>query len=193
MWTAFLRRPETALPRLTVVFTIKNGLLLGMSLRHGAKARSLPPPTGLIDLKKKRMVLFACYNLNGSRLKPCFNHKLEFFAVFQLLLLWRSLKKILLVWVQPFGTFTWNAGHTLNSYPKTDVFVCLLLSVAFFECFFSVFNHYSVCFGFFFFLLRFKYHKCLPLQPCCSIHSQNCGKELFAVLTSISCHVTKYF
>ena len=82
------------------------------------------------------MVLFACYNLNGSRLKPCFNHKLEFFAVFQLLLLWRSLKKILLVWFQPFGTFTWNAGHTLNAYPKTDVFVCLLLSVAFFECFF---------------------------------------------------------
>ena len=98
------------------------------------------------------MVLFACYNLNGSRLKPCFNHKLEFFAVFQLLLLWRSLKKILLVWFQPFGTFTWNAGHTLNAYPKTDVFVCLLLSVAFFECFFLylIIIQYALFFFFFF-------------------------------------------
>ena len=37
------------------------------------------------------MVFFACYDLSGSKLKPCFDHKLEFFAVFQLVLLWKSL------------------------------------------------------------------------------------------------------
>ena len=33
------------------------------------------------------MVLFACYDLSGSRLKPCLDHELEFFSVFQLVLL----------------------------------------------------------------------------------------------------------
>ena len=45
----------------------------------------------------------------------------------------------------------------------------------------------------FFFFLTFKKHKGFPLKLCCSIHSQNCRNKLITVLTSISCHVAKYF
>ena len=103
----------------------------------------------------------------------------------------RVFKKILLVWLQPFGTCTWNLGLSSNSSPKTDVFVCPRLSVAFFKCF-SVFHHFS--FFFFFsgsnstkvFLCNFvdlytakisetSYLQCLPPSV---VMSQNTFKEL---------------
>ena len=45
------------------------------------------------------MILLACYDLSGSRLKPCLATSWSFSSVFQLILLLKSLKKILLVWL----------------------------------------------------------------------------------------------
>ena len=80
------------------------------------------------------------------------------------------------VWLQPFETFTWNAGLTLNSSPNANVFVCPRLSVAFFECFFCIWL-FRVCFVLFFFL-RDKHPDGFSLQRCSSIHGQYCRNEL---------------
>ena len=101
--------------------------------------------------KEEKIVEWFC-SLVITSTAPDWNHALTTNWSFSLFFSSCYSEGVLLVWFQPFGTFTWNAGHILNSYPKTDVFVCLLLSVAFFECFFLylIIIQYALVFFFFF-------------------------------------------
>ena len=155
-----------------------------MPLHHGAKVWSLPP-TSLIYLEKtSRIVFLACYHLSGPRLKPCFDHELEFFSVFQFVLLCKCL-------APAFWNFHLKCGPHLKLLPWRKCFRLSTFFSSILWMFFSVFNYFAVCFVFFFLVL--KHPDGFPQQRWSSIHGQYCRKELFTVLTSISCHVTKYF
>ena len=91
------------------------------------------------------MVLFACYHLCGSRLKPCFDHKLEFLAVFQLALPWKSLKKS--YWFKLAPAF-WNFHLKCRPHLKTPP-LKQMFSLSSFTC--------SILWMFFLYLIILQY------------------------------------